>query len=89
MSAQACVLASQQLWPPPTFCTISEVVGLRQVHDRERGAVGLVDVVGAREHRRLAAGLVAAAAAVRCGEMLTHRLASNACTSALAGAGPV
>ena len=37
VSAHAWVLASQQLWPPPTLATIFEPVGLRQVDDRLRG----------------------------------------------------
>ena len=48
----------------PTFSTMVDCVGLRQIDDRVARPVGQVDIVGARELRRLAAGVVAAAAAI-------------------------
>src|SRR5512138_504515 len=89
MLAHAALLASQQLWPPPTFTTIIESFGDARSTTRLAAAYArftssLRANIGVwppdtlwQVPQRLSAW------------MLSHRLILNDCTSAVAGAGPV
>ena len=70
MLAHAPGSASQQLWPPPTFSTIVDCDGLSRFTTDDGLLIGGVHVVGTRELRRLAAGVVAVAAAIRAAHVL-------------------